>query len=175
MEMVVKFYSIYFGNHFQILERRTKLLTSISLDMSLPEDWVDTPLTQWLVRNDVRSVNKFITYSGIGWDTGMKIVRGFSQGYKISAPTRRKLVNLGLPRATITAHEKAVAKLPRKAMLQKVAKTVPDNPIGLSYTDSVSKDDKDAVIASMQKELVSMKKLLQSVGSRLLHFDQENK
>ena len=113
-------------------------MTSISLDMSLPKDWVDTPLTQWLVRNDVRSVNKFITYSGIGWDTGMKIVRGFNQGYGISTPTRRKLINLGLPRAASTAHEKAVAKLPRASMLQKVAKTVPNNPIGLSFTGSVS-------------------------------------
>ena len=147
-------------------------MTSISLDMSLPKDWVDTPLTQWLVRNDVRSVNKFITYSGIGWDTGMKIVRGFNQGYGISTPTRRKLINLGLPRAAITAHEKAVAKLPRASILQKVAKTVPNNPIGLSFTGSVSKDTKDDALA---KEVADIKKLLQSIGSRLLHFDLERK
>tara|TARA_A100000172_G_C3028200_1_gene105584 strand:- start:436 stop:888 length:453 start_codon:yes stop_codon:yes gene_type:complete len=150
-------------------------MTLNTINTSLPKDWVDTPLTQWLVRNNVRTVNNFTVYTGIGWETGARIVRGYHSDYKMSTRIRGKLLRLGMPKQIISAHQKAVAKLSRKPILQRVAETIVDNPIGLSYSRSADNDDIKAIVKAQAKTIDELKQLLKSVGSRLMHFDLENK
>ena len=54
---------------------------TLNVNTALPDGWADTPLTQWLVRNNVRTVNNFPVYTGIGWETGAIIVRGYHSDY----------------------------------------------------------------------------------------------
>jgi len=150
-------------------------MTLNTIDTSLPKDWVDTPLTQWLVRNNVCTINSFVTYSGISWETGARIVRGYHSDYKMSTRIRGKLVRLGMPRQVISAHQKAVAKLSRKPILKKVAETLADNPIGLSYSTSVDNDDLKDIVKAQAKTIDKLTQVIKSVGSRLMHFDLENK
>ena len=148
---------------------------TLNVDTALPDGWADTPLTQWLVRNNVRTVNNFTVYTGIGWETGARIVRGYHSDYKMSTRIRGKLLRLGIPKPIISAHQKAVAKLSRKPILQRVAETITDNPIGLSYSKSVDNDDLKAIVKAQAKTIDKLTQVIKSVGSRLLHFDQENK
>ena len=148
---------------------------TLSIDNTLPDDWADTPLTQWLVRNNVSTINSFVTYSGISWETGARIVRGYHSDYRMSTRIRGKLVRLGMPRQVISAHQKAVAKLSRKPILQKVAETIDNNPIGLSYSKPVDNDDLKAIVKAQSKTIDKLTQVIKSVGSRLMHFDLEGK
>ena len=145
-------------------------MTAITANaIQLPFDWVRTPLTEWLVRNDVKNIHRLTSYAGLGWETGAKLVRGKQRAF--SAPTRNKLVRLGVPRALITAHLKSVAKSQvRKnvssqilALASKSAKPADT----VSYSDSVDNAKIDALIKSQDE----IKQLLRSVGSKLLHFE----
>ena len=92
----------------------------------------------------------------------------------MSARIRGKLIRLGIPKPIISAHQKAVAKLSRKPILQRVAKTITDNPIGLSYSKSVDNDDLKAIVKAQAKTIDKLTQVIKSVGSRLMHFDLEN-
>tara|TARA_R100000329_G_C7453770_1_gene159735 strand:- start:54 stop:503 length:450 start_codon:yes stop_codon:yes gene_type:complete len=148
---------------------------TLNVNTALPDGWADTPLTQWLVRNNVRTVNNFTVYTGIGWETGARIVRGYHSDYKMSARIRGKLIRLGIPKPIISAHQKAVAKLSRKPILQRVAETIDDNPIGLSYSKPVDNDDLKAIVKAQSKTIDKLTQVIKSVGSRLMHFDLEGK
>lgn len=98
---------------------------TLNVNTALPDGWADTPLTQWLVRNNVRTVNNFTVYTGIGWETGARIVRGYHSDYKMSARIRGKLLRLGIPKPIISAHQKPLLsclvsqscrELPRRLM-----------------------------------------------------------
>ena len=127
-------------------------MTAITANtIQLPFDWVRTPLTEWLVRNDV------------------KLVRGYQHAF--SAPTRNKLVRLGVPRALITAHLKSVAKSQVRKNVSSQILALASNSAKpadtVSYSDSVGNAKIDAVIKSQDE----IKQLLRSVGSKLLHFE----
>lgn len=157
----------FFPNLRKEVEINMTAITANAIQM--PFDWVHTPLTEWLVRNNVKNIHRLTSYAGLGWETGANLVRGRKRTF--SAPTRNKLVRLGVPRALITAHLKSVAKshvrekFPSQILALASKSAKPADTV--SYTDSVDKAKIDALFKSQEE----IKQLLRSVGSKLLHFE----